>query len=78
MANRIIAFLHPKNLLKIPIIKMLESAPILEIDPSHEICSLFNGPSISGVSFDNSFGRAGENHPTILPIQSVIKFAIRF
>lgn len=55
---------------------MPNKAPTLEIDPSHEICSLFNGPSMSGVSSDRSFGSAGENQPTIHPIPSVIKLAV--
>lgn len=38
-------------------------APMLLIDPSHDISSLESGPDTSGVASDIKIGKVGENHP---------------
>lgn len=53
-------------------------APSAVIDAIHDICSLFNGPVISGVSGDDSCAMAGEIHPRIVPKEELIVTKFHF
>lgn len=75
IARKAIARLQPIKLVKRPIEKIPNSAPIQLIDPIHDACSNVIGPVFSGESSDISSNSAGDTHPTVQPCENIIKFA---
>lgn len=75
IARKAIARLQPMKLVKMPIEKIPNRAPIQLIDPIHEACSIVIEPVFSGESSDIKYNRAGDTHPTVQPCENIIKFA---
>lgn len=73
MLRKSIVRLHPKHADMTPNVNEPHMAPIEVIEPTHEICSFVNGPDMSGVSSEESFGRAGDIHPRIVPWPSITR-----
>lgn len=58
--------------------KLPDIVPMANVDETHEICSLFNGPVISGALDDINTGTIGVIQPLAIPADRLSRLTVKY